>query len=132
MRENMYHTYECGAWYSSSFQKGETKEWWLSFKKKGRITDVNVGGRDQWVMCGPVYLSREFSKQFLPVLEAYYQVPGTEQLYWEQPFVDMLKGEAAVRLDKTLLKQAEAASGLPASRWDEIEMDINRQPENQV
>ena len=132
MRENMYHTYECGAWYSSSFQKGETKEWCLSFNKKGRITDVNVGGRDQWVMCGPVYLSREFSKQFLPVLEAYYQVPGTEQLYWEQPFVDMLKGEAAVRLDKTLLKQAEAASGLPASRWDEIEMDINRQPENQV
>lgn len=135
LRENMYHTYECGAWYSASFQKGETKEWCLSFNKKGRITDVNVGGRDQWVMYGPAYFSREFSKQFLPVLEAYYQAPGTEQFYWEQPLVDMLKGEARRRLEKEegeFLCRAEGKSGLPASRWAEIEIDINRQPEDQV
>ena len=45
--------------------------------------------------------------QVLPVLEAYYQIPGTEQFYWEQPYVDMLKGEAKHRLekeDKELLK----------------------------
>ena len=50
-------------------------------------------------MYGPVYLSREFSARFLPVLEAYYEAPGTEQFYWEQPFVDMLKGEAKRRLE---------------------------------
>ena len=90
----MYHSYECGAWYSAAHEEGETKEWCLTFNKKGRISDVNVGGKDAWFMYGPVYLSREFSAKFLPVLEAYYQIPGTEQFYWEQPYVDMLKGEA--------------------------------------
>ena len=135
MRENMYHAYECGAWYSSAFQKGETKEWCLSFNKKGRITDVKVGGRDQWVMYGPAYFSKEFSGQFLPVLEAYYKTPGTEQFYWEQVYVDMLDGEARRRLeeeDRDIMAEAERASGLPASRWCEIGMDVNRQPEDQV
>ncbi|MGN0372368.1 MAG: phosphotransferase [Enterocloster sp.] len=137
MRENMYHAYECGAWYSADFQRGDTKEWCFTFNKKGRISDVNVGGCDQWVMYGPVYFSREFSKQFLPVLEAYYQVPGTEQYYWEQVYVDMLKGDAKKRLEKAgaagnLLRQAEEASGVFASRWTEIEMYVNRQPEHQV
>ena len=34
LRENMYHAYECGAWYSSAFQKGDTKEWCLTFQKR--------------------------------------------------------------------------------------------------
>lgn len=105
MRENMYHTYECGSWYSSSFMPGETSEWVLSYNKKGRITGVQVGGRDAWVMYGPVYLSREFSEQFLPLLEKYYHTPGTEQFYWENVLIDHL---------------------------NELELDINRQPENQV
>ena len=57
-------------------------------------------------------------------LEAYYQIPGTEQFYWEQPYVDILKGEAKHRLekeDKELLKQTEEACGVPASKWDQIE-----------
>lgn len=134
MRENMYHAYECGSWYSSAFQKGETKEWCLSFNKKGRITQVKVGGRDQWVMYGPAYFSREFSRQFLPVLEAYYKTPGTEQFYWEQVYADMLEGEAKGRLEenKDILRAAETACGLPASRWNGIEMYVNRRPEDQV
>lgn len=135
MRRNMYHGHECGAWYSSIFHKGETKEWCLSFNKKGRITDVKVGGRDQWVMYGPVYFSREFSARFLPVLEAYYKTPGTEQFYWEQVYVDMLEGEARRRLEEEEaenLARAEELSGIPASRWCDIDMDVNRQPEDQV
>ena len=124
MRENMYHAYECGAWYSSAFQRGETREWCLYFNKKGRITGVKVGGRDQWVMYGPAYFSREFSRQFLPVLEAYYKTPGTEQFYWEQVYVDMLEGEARRRLEEEgggLLEAAQEAGGLAASRRDGCE-----------
>lgn len=135
LRGNMYHAYECGAWYSSAFQKGETKEWCLSYNKKGRITDVRVGGRDAWVMYGPAYFSREFTAKFMPVLKAYYETPGTEQFYWEQVLVDMLEGDAKRRLeaeDAALLERAVLESGVSADRWDEIEMDINRQPEDQV
>ncbi len=133
MRENMYHGYECGAWYSAAFQKGDTKEWCLTFNKKGRIQDVTVGGRDQWVMYGPVYLSREFSEQFLPVLEAYYAAPGTEQFYWEQVYMDMLSGEARHRLEREGLARAAGEAGAgPADQWDKIEMYANCQPDEQV
>ncbi len=56
IRDNMFHAYECGAWYSSAYMKGDTSEWVLSYNKKGRITDVQIGGSDCWVMYGPVYL----------------------------------------------------------------------------
>ena len=105
MRENMFHTYECGAWYASTYMKGETSEWVLSYNKKGRITDVTVGGRDAWVMYGPVYFSKQFAEQFLPLLEEAYQTPGTEQFYWEHVLMQNLS---------------------------QLEMDINQQPDNQV
>ncbi len=105
MRENMFHPWECGAWYSASYMSGDTSEWVLSYNKKGRITGIQVGGRDAWVMYGPVFFSKSFSDAFLPILESYYRTPGTEQLYWEHVLMEHI---------------------------GELEMDINRQPENQV
>ncbi|MDD3252729.1 MAG: phosphotransferase [Lachnospiraceae bacterium] len=105
LRENMFHKYECGAWYASSYMEGDTSEWVLSSNKKGRITDVQIGGRDAWVMYGPVYFSREFSERFLPLLDAAYHTPGTEQFYWENILIQHL---------------------------DELEISINRQPAEQI
>lgn len=118
MRENMYHAYECSAWYSSVQMPGKTSEWCLSYNKKGLITDVKVGGEDAWVMYGPVFFSKEFSDAFLPLLERYYEQPGTEQFYWEQVYMDLLNGEAQKRLNG-------AKTAVPA-------MYINRQPHGQV
>lgn len=109
MRRNMFHTYECGAWYSSVHMSGETSEWCLTYNKKGLITDVHVGGQDAWVMYGPAFFSKEFSAQFFPALEQYYHQPGTEQFYWEQVYLELLKGKG----------QAP-------------DMYVNRQPEDQV
>ena len=120
MRHNMYHGYEGGAWYSSSYMEGETSEWCLECNKKGRILNVSVGGQDQWVMYGPVFFSKEFSEQFLPVLEGYYKLPGTEQFYWENVYMEMLTGEAAERLPEV----PEAGR--------EIDMFINRRPADEV
>ena len=119
MRNNMYHTYECGAWYSSVYMKGETSEWCLETSKKGLLTGVKVGGEDSWVMYGPVFFSKEFSEKFFPVLEEYYHTPGTEQMYWEQVLADLLNGEVD--------------SHLPGKHHFPVpEMYINRQPDNQV
>lgn len=84
MRENLFHAWECGSWYASSYMKGETSEWALSFNKKGRITGVEIGGKDAWVMYGPAFFTKTFSEKFLAFLEEAYHRPGTEQLYWEQ------------------------------------------------
>ena len=53
----------------------------------------------------PVYFSREFSEKFLPLLEKAYHTPGTEQFYWEHILMQNIH---------------------------HLEMDINRQPENQI
>ena len=130
MRENMYHTYECGGWYSSVFMEGDTSEWCLSFNKKGRITESHIGGRDSWVMYGPVFFSKQFSRQFLPVLESYYQIGGTQQFYWEQVYTDLLNGDARRRIINVglpLPEVLEKKAGEP-----ELDMYINRQPANQV
>lgn len=119
MRHNMYHAYEGGAWYSSSFMKGETSEWCLDFNKKGKILNVSVGGKDQWVMYGPVFFSKDFSDDFLPVLEAYYELPGTEQFYWENVLMEILSGNALKRLGHAALPCNAA-------------IYINRRPEDEV
>ena len=119
IRNNMYHTYECGAWYSSVFMDGKTSEWCLETNKKGLLTKVQVGGSDSWVMYGPVYFSRNFSEDFFPVLEQYYQTPGTEQMYWEQVLADLLNGTVS--------------DHLPGKHDFHVpHMYINRQPDAQV
>lgn len=90
IRENIYHAYEPDAWYSSVYMEGETSEWCLRTDKKGRITNVVVGGRDSYVMYGPVYFDRAFSQKFVPLLEEYYNRPGTESFYWEQVLMENL------------------------------------------
>lgn len=105
MRENMFHTWECGAWYASSYMEGSTSEWVLSYNKKGRITGVQIGGKDAWVMYGPVYFSKELSAGLLPLLAEAYETPGTEQFYWENVLITHL---------------------------DQLEININRQPGNQI
>ena len=105
LRNNMYHKYECGSWYSSVYMEGDTSEWCLSSNKKGRITKVTVGGRDSQVMYGPAFLSRSFSDTFIPLVEEAYLRPGTEQHYWEQVVMDHL---------------------------DKLELYLNCQPEHQV
>lgn len=119
IRNNMYHAYECGAWYSSVYMEGKTSEWCLDFNKKGQITKVQVGGADSWVMYGPVFFSREFSEQFFGTIEAYYHTPGTEQMYWEQVLADLLNG--------TVSDHIPGKHNFPVP-----EMYINKQPGNQV
>lgn len=119
IRGNMYHTYECGAWYSSVFMEGNTSEWVLDSNKKGLITKVQVGGADSWVMYGPVFFSKKFSEDFFPALETYYHTPGTEQMYWEQVLADLLNGTVADHVPGK-------------TKFTVPEMYINKQPENQV
>lgn len=124
MRENMFHLYEGGAWYSSRRFPGETSEWCLTYNKKGLITNVEVGGSDAWVMYGPVYFDKGFSAQFLPLLEEYYHLPGTEGFFWEQVYVEYL--------NKTAGKRLEGRNGAVPSLPLSLPLYINRQPAEQV
>lgn len=91
IRENIFHTYEPDAWYSGVHMQGETSEWCLTSDKKGRITNICIGGADSYVMYGPVYFDRDFSRKFVPLLEEAYKRPGTENFYWEHVFMQNLE-----------------------------------------
>lgn len=124
LRHNMYHSFECGPWYSLAYSEGDTSEWKVSFNKKGKITDVEIGGKDCWYMYGPAYLSKEFSDAFFPFLERYYELPGTESLYWESVYMELLSG--------TWEKRYRSA-GIPIPQEFVIpELYANCQPEDQV
>ena len=133
MRENMYHTYECGAWYSSVYKEGDTSEWSLSYNKKGRIQNVEIGGHDCYVMYGPVYMSSQWLAAFLPILEVYYTLPGTEQFYWENVMMELLNGTARKRIKEAGITNIGGQSADEVlSQAEHMEMDINRQPSDQV
>ena len=126
IRNNMYHSYEPYAWYSSKHADGRTSEWTLVTDKKGKITDTFPGGSDCDYMFGPAYFSREFGKCFLPVLKRYCELPGTEDYYWEHVLMQMLNKEAAKRLNAYF-------GHIPEIEYcGKIEMYINRQPEDNV
>ena len=126
IRNNMYHSYEPYAWYSSRHAEGQTSEWTLITDKKGRITDTFPGGSDCDYMFGPVYFSREFGESFLPVLKRYCSLPGTEDYYWEHVLMQMLNGEAAKRLNAYFGRIPEL------KLCSQLEMYINRQPDDNV
>ena len=122
MRENMYHAYECCSWYSSVFQEGDTSEWCLSYNKKGKILHVEIGGHDSWVMYGPAFFRKEWSDRFLPVLEAYYSIPGTEAFHWENVYLELVNGTAQKRLLEAGITHLK----------DFPDLYINRQASDQV
>lgn len=126
IRSNMYNSYEPCAWYSSKHAEGRTSEWTLVTDKKGRIKDTFPGGTDCDYMFGPAYFSREFGESFLPVLKKYCELPGTEDYYWEHVLMQMLNGEARKRINAYFGRVPEL------ELCDNIEMYINRQPEDNV
>jgi len=88
MAENIFNSYEDKSWYSCVYKEGPTSEWCVNTDDKGRINGVKIGGRDSWVMYGPVFLSQSFTDSFLGKIEEYYGKPGKENYMWENVFID--------------------------------------------
>ena len=127
LRNNLYHSYEGGAWYAAAYAEGNTPEWVLMLDGKDRrIRETFPGGKDCWYMYGPAYFSREFAGKFLPVLKRYYEMPGTDQYYWEHVLMDMLNGQARRRCTAYFgtIRQSEL--------WKDIEIHANCQPKDTV
>lgn len=78
------------AYYSAIYSEGYTKEWCLRVDDDGNINKVSIGGRDAWYMLGQVFWTREFSAQFLRILEAEYDLPATRDKLWESIFMEHL------------------------------------------
>lgn len=85
---NPFKMFESEAYYSALYSEGETKEWCITTDDTGRITEVQVGGKDSWYMIGHVFFDEKFSSKFLQILEKEYNLPGTEDKLWENIYLE--------------------------------------------
>ncbi len=87
--QNPFTRYVYRAYYSTVFFAGPTDEYVVETGPHGRITKVGVnGGNDAWCMLGHVYFDRAFSKKFVEILEAEYDLPETAPKLWEDIFAE--------------------------------------------
>ncbi len=89
--ENPFHEYEYKAFYCSVYLAGISYvERAFTFDKDGLIYDTNKPSNNQWIMYGHAYYDKEFTKNFVPILESYYGKDGVENLYWENVYAENL------------------------------------------
>lgn len=81
--ENPFEPYVYRPYYAAVYADGPTNEYCLSYDEHERITAVKVGGKDAWYMLGHVYFDAEFSRKFVPILQASYENPDERAYLWE-------------------------------------------------
>lgn len=89
---NPFETYVYQSYYAGVYAEGPTDEYCFTLAgKEGRIRSVSVGGRDAWQMMGHVYWDRSFSRIFVDILNAEYDLPETAPKLWEDIYIDHIK-----------------------------------------
>lgn len=85
--ETVFEPYVYAPYYSAVFMEGKTDEYCLSTSFNGRINGVRIGGSNAWCMMGHSYWDRNFSRTFVELLEAEYNIPATQNMYWENIYM---------------------------------------------
>lgn len=88
--ENPYRSHEYESTYCTQFVAGETDEWCVTIGANEVIADVQIGGRDSYVMLGYAYFDDDFARRFRNILEAVYDNPTTAGKLWEQIYIENL------------------------------------------
>lgn len=78
------------SYYSSVFVSGETDEWVIETDDSSRITAVNIGGSDGWVMLGHAYFNQDFGRRFYSILQDEYANAATKPKFWENLLIEHL------------------------------------------
>ncbi len=85
--ENPFESAVSESYYAAVYADGPTKEWCMDCDEDGTITHVTVGGSDAWYMLGHTFWSEAFSRKFVEILEAEYDLPETADLLWESIYM---------------------------------------------
>lgn len=85
--ENPFESEVSDCYYAAVYADGPTKEWCMEYAEDGTITNVTVGGADAWYMLGHTFWSKDFSLEFVRILEAEYDLPETADLLWESIYM---------------------------------------------
>lgn len=88
--ENPFQAVVEDAYYAAVYASGQTQEWCMGTDEQGYINHVQIGGSDAWYMLGHVFWNEAFSRKFLEILDAVYELPGTKDLLWEAIYMQHL------------------------------------------
>lgn len=113
--DNPFSSHESCAYYSACYAGGNTDEYCLTTDCTGRISQVKIGGENSWYMCGHACFDKKFSQQFAAFLESDYELPGRDNYYWENLYMDHLES-----LDLKI-KRFESDSILEFDTLDELQ-----------
>lgn len=75
------------SYYAAEYADGRTAEWCMTEDKDGYIDSVTIGGEHAWYMLGHTFWNGGFSDEFLRILTAEYNLPGTADKLWEKIFM---------------------------------------------
>ncbi len=78
------------AYYAALYADGKTEEWCMETDSDGYVNHVQIGGENAWYMLGHVFWNEAFSKKFIEILHAEYNLPETAGLLWEAIYMKHL------------------------------------------
>lgn len=88
--ENPFESEVDGAYYAAEYADGPTAEWCMTEDEDGFVNSVTKGGSDAWYMMGHTFWSEEFTREFLRILKAEYNLPETADKLWEDIYLEHL------------------------------------------
>ncbi len=89
--ENVFEPYVYHSYYASVFQYGTTREAYVKYDDHDRIQDVYRKGYNDWILYGHAFLSDDFSRQYIHLLNERYNQIEVKKMYWEELFYPHLK-----------------------------------------
>lgn len=104
--ENIYHKYECEPYYIGAFYDDCMGEWRYITNSKNEIKAVELGGKNDYCLVGPCFLTKDFLDTFIPMIEKYYTMTSTDNYYWEDVLVrnfDKLPTIYVYKLEKGII-----------------------------
>ena len=112
--KNPFEKYVYKGYYSAVYEDGYTDEYCIVYDKKERIVDVQIGGKDSWVMLGHVYFNREFSNKFSSILKSEYNKQVVKEGLWEDLYIKFIKElDLSIRkYDKEIIREFDSLEEL--------------------
>ncbi len=115
INENIYHKYEIEPYYIGAFYEDCKNEWRYIVNSKNQIKSVEVGGKNDFCLVGPCFLTKEFLSVFIPMIERYYSMSSTNNYYWEDVLVqnfNKLPNIYMHKLDKDVIYEFDSLKDL--------------------
>lgn len=88
---NPFEPYVQTPYYATQRVTGQTEEWCVSTLDSGRISAIEIGGRDSLILCGHVRIDESFAQALRPHLLAAAVDPNCTHCYWEDVWLQHLE-----------------------------------------